>query len=62
MKVRSKDEIIICLIDILSDDLNDSSWTQTDNDRNKGWVECLKWVLGLTKEERNVFKATEVGE
>ena len=47
MKLKTKDEIITCLIDILSDDLNNSSWTQTDNDINKGWVEALKWVVGL---------------
>jgi len=51
MKLRTKDEIITCLIDILSDDLNDSSWTQTDSDKNRGWVECLKWVLQLHQDE-----------
>jgi len=55
MKLRNKDQIITCLIDILSDDLNDSSWTQTDSDKNRGWVECLKWVLSLTDEEQEVF-------
>ena len=51
MKLRTKDEIITCLIDILSDDLNDSSWTQTDSDKNRGWVECLKWTLQLHQDE-----------
>jgi hypothetical protein len=51
MKLKTKDEIITCLIDILSDDLNNSSWTQTDNDINKGWVEALKWVVGLNNQK-----------
>tara|TARA_R110002020_G_scaffold100629_5_gene237755 strand:+ start:1251 stop:1430 length:180 start_codon:yes stop_codon:yes gene_type:complete len=59
MKVKSKDEIITCLIDMLSqnDERRSSSYLTY-----KGWIESLKWVLGLTKEERNVFKETEVEE
>ena len=27
---------------------------------HKGWIEALKWVLGLTEEEKNVFKDSEI--
>ena len=69
MKVRSKDEILICLIDILSKDalkhhVMDDEWEIEVDVHNeildKGWVECLKWVLSLTKEEKNVFKENNV--
>ena len=69
MKVRSKDEILICLIDILSKDalkhhVMDNEWEVERGVHNeildKGWVECLKWVLSLTKEEKNVFKENNV--
>ena len=59
MKVKLKDEIIKCLIDILStDDGTDSRVPHDTNDYyiEKGWIESLMWTLGLTEEEKNVFK------
>tara|TARA_R100001530_G_C4208951_1_gene126872 strand:+ start:320 stop:508 length:189 start_codon:yes stop_codon:yes gene_type:complete len=53
MKVKSKDEIITCLIDILSNPVPEE---QRDYLIDAGWIESLKWVLGLTEEEKNVFK------
>ena len=59
MKVKSKDEIITCLIDILSKDAPkyhpmDDGWKVEkeiyDEILNKGWVKCLKWILGLHTE------------
>tara|TARA_R100000234_G_scaffold70033_1_gene43006 strand:- start:313 stop:546 length:234 start_codon:yes stop_codon:yes gene_type:complete len=64
MKLRTKDEIITCLIDILSKDAlkyhpMDDGWKVEKEAHDeilfKGWVECLKWVLGLTEEEKKVF-------
>lgn len=64
MKVKPKDEVIKCLIDILSDNIPEEqrlveTW-EGDSMRTYyidiGWIECLNWVLGLTKEEKNVFK------
>ena len=65
MKVRSKDEIITCLIDILSKGEvghDDGVWFggYGEGGSDEGWVECLKWVLGLTEEEKNVFKENNV--
>ena len=52
MKLRTKDEIITCLIDMLSqNDERSSSHYLT----HKGWIEALKWVLGLNDENREVF-------
>ena len=53
MKLRTKDEIITCLIQILSNHLPEE---QRDYLIDNGWIEALKWVLGLTEEEKNVFK------
>ena len=53
MKVKSKDEIITSLIDILSNPVPEE---QRDYLIDAGWIESLKWVLGLTEEEKNVFK------
>ena len=59
MKVKSKDEIITCLIDILSKDAikyhpMDDGWKVEkevhDEILDKGWIEALKWVLGLHSE------------
>ena len=54
MKIRTKDEIIPCLIDSLSQNLEN---TEIHEDYiHDGWIEALKWVLGLTDEEQKVFK------
>ena len=52
MKLKNKDQIITCLIDMLSqnDERRSSSYLT-----HKGWIEALKWVLGLTEEEQEVF-------
>ena len=57
MKLKNKDQIITCLIDMLSqnDERRSSSYLTY-----KGWIEALKWVLGLTEEEKNVFKDSEI--
>ena len=57
MKLKNKDQIITCLIDMLSqnDERRSSSYLT-----HKGWIEALKWVLGLTEEEKNVFKDSEI--
>ena len=53
MKLRTKDEIITCLIDSLSQDVEN---TEIHEDYiHDGWIEALKWVLGLTDEEQKVF-------
>ena len=53
MKLRTKDEIITCLIDSLSQNLEN---TEIHEDYiHDGWIEALKWVLGLTDEEQKVF-------
>jgi len=49
MKVKTKDEIITCLIDMLSQDI--SKTTSSEDYIHQGWIEALKWVLGLTDEE-----------
>jgi len=64
MKVRSKDEIIKCLIDILSETIpEDQGLVQEDEMKtyytDKGWIESLMWTLGLTEEEKSVFKYSE---
>ena len=54
MKLRTKDEIITCLIDSLSQNLEN---TEIHEDYiHDGWIEALKWVLGLSEEEKKVFK------
>ena len=64
MKVRSKEEIIKCLIDILSETIpEDQGLVQEDEMKtyytDKGWIESLMWTLGLTEEEKSVFKYSE---
>ena len=54
MKLRTKDEIITCLIESLSQDVEN---TEIHEDYiHDGWIEALKWVLGLSEEEKKVFK------
>ena len=53
MKVKTKDEIIKKLITDLE---KDGEWILTAEDQkeyliNKGWIESLKWVLGINNEE-----------
>jgi len=49
MKLRTKDEIITCLIDSLSQDVEN---TKIHEDYiHDGWIEALKWVLGLNDKE-----------
>ena len=52
MKLKNKDQIITCLINILS---NPVPKQQRDYLIDNGWIEALKWVLGLTDEEKEVF-------
>ena len=64
MKVKLKDEIIKCLIDILSETIpEDQGLVQEDEMKtyytDKGWIESLMWTLGLTEEEKSVFKYSE---
>ena len=54
MKLRTKDEIITCLIDMLSKPIDEEGTWKEDYIHN-GWIEALKWVLGLTEEEKEVF-------
>ena len=49
MKVKTKDEIITCLIDMLSQDINKT--TSSEDYIHQGWIEALKWVLGLHQGE-----------
>tara|TARA_R110002020_G_scaffold159319_1_gene343032 strand:- start:778 stop:975 length:198 start_codon:yes stop_codon:yes gene_type:complete len=56
MKVKSKDEIITCLIDMLSTPIDMHKGSLQQDYIHNGWIEALKWVLGLTEEEKNVFK------
>ena len=60
MKLKNKDQIITCLINILSKDTLkyhplDDRWEVEkevhDEILDKGWVECLKWILELTEEK-----------
>ena len=48
MKLRTKDEIITCLIQILSNPLPEE---QRDYLIDAGWIDALKWVLGLHQDE-----------
>ena len=48
MKLKNKDQIITCLIQILSNPIPEE---QRDYLIDVGWIEALKWVLGLTEEE-----------
>jgi len=48
MKLKTKDEIITCLVDILSNNVSEYDKGYLID---KGWIEALKWVLGLTKEK-----------
>ena len=48
MKLKTKDEIITCLINILSNPIPEE---QKDCLIDTGWIEALKWVLGLINEE-----------
>ena len=57
MKLQSKDEIIKKLITDLE---KDGEWILTTEDQkeyliNKGWIEALKWVLGLNDEKQEVY-------
>jgi hypothetical protein len=54
MKLRTKDEIISCLIDSLSVPVGD--YNVHESYIHDGWIEALKWVLGLSEEEKKVFK------
>ena len=48
MRLQHKDEIVKKLVQDL-ESLEDSGNLMTPEDYNntKGWVECLKWMLGL---------------
>ena len=48
MKLRTKDEIITCLIQILSNPLPEE---QRDYLIDAGWIEALKWALQLNDKE-----------
>tara|TARA_R100001082_G_scaffold21955_1_gene10556 strand:- start:221 stop:433 length:213 start_codon:yes stop_codon:yes gene_type:complete len=48
MKLRTKDEIITCLIQILS---NPVPVEQRDYLIDEGWIEALKWALQLNDKE-----------
>tara|TARA_R110002050_G_scaffold42093_1_gene101689 strand:- start:168 stop:377 length:210 start_codon:yes stop_codon:yes gene_type:complete len=57
MKLQTKDEIIRKLIIDLE---KDGEWILTAEDQkeyliNKGWIEALKWVLGLNDEKQKVY-------
>tara|TARA_R100001443_G_scaffold89873_1_gene96406 strand:- start:1391 stop:1600 length:210 start_codon:yes stop_codon:yes gene_type:complete len=57
MKLQSKDEIIKKLITDLE---KDGEWILTTEDQkeyliNKGWIEALKWVLGLNDKKQEVY-------
>ena len=54
MKLRTKDQIITCLIDMLSTPLDKEGSLQQDYIHD-GWIESLKWVLGLSEEEKEIF-------
>ena len=49
MKLKTKDEIITCLIDILSNNVSEYDKGYLVD---KGWIEALKWVLGLHSENK----------
>ena len=57
MKLQTKDEIIRKLIIDLE---KDGEWILTTEDQkeyliNKGWIEALKWVLGLNDKKQKVY-------
>ena len=61
MKLQVKDDIIYRLMLSLKRDNNFITANDIDNDYlfhiNKGWIESLEWVLGLsTKEEKDENK------
>jgi|TARA_R110000823_G_scaffold120861_2_gene245695 hypothetical protein len=49
MKLRTKDEIITCLIKSLSVDLSEEDYI------HEGWIEALKWVLTLDDAKEEIF-------
>tara|TARA_R100001377_G_scaffold80770_2_gene59882 strand:+ start:424 stop:609 length:186 start_codon:yes stop_codon:yes gene_type:complete len=51
MKLRTKDEIITCLIQELSVDLSKEDYI------HEGWIEALKWVLTLDDTKQEIFNA-----
>ena len=48
MKLKNKDQIITCLIQILSNPISEYDKGYLVD---KGWIEALKWVLGLHQDE-----------
>ena len=57
MKLQTKDEIIRKLIIDLE---KEGDWITTAEDQkeyfiNKGWIEALKWVLGLNDRKQEIF-------
>ena len=52
MKVQSKDTIIFQLIELLQN----VKESDLDYQIQTGWIEALMWTIGLTEEEKNVFK------
>ena len=58
MKLKNKDQIITCLIDSLSTSVGE--YNVHESYIHDGWIEALKWVLGLTEEEKSVFKGSEI--
>ena len=58
MKLKNKDQIITCLIDSLSTSVGE--YNVQESYIHDGWIEALKWVLGLTEEEKSVFKGSEI--
>ena len=57
MKLQTKDEIIKKLIIDLE---KDGEWVTTAEEQreyfiNKGWIEALKWVLGLNDKKQKIF-------
>ena len=50
MKLRTKDEIITCLIDMLSKPIDEEGTWKEDYIHN-GWIEALKWALQLHQDE-----------
>ena len=52
MKVQSKDTIIFQLIELLQN----VKENDLDYQIQTGWIEALMWTIGLTEEEKNVFK------
>ena len=52
MKLKTKDEIITCLIQILSNPISEYDKGYLVD---KGWIEALKWVLGLNDRKQEIF-------